>query len=137
MLTLATELSTQLSSSNFNQKNMHKLTYYALTGMLKVEEDSIETLKKRLSIIVESSPEICKLIIEGVAVSVHIFSIAKFCALIGVKTAENVKCHIETGGDLRQVVYVDYECEGKHRSNAYPLPFTMDKLKDVFDVEYV
>lgn len=37
---------------------MDKLTYYALTGMLKVEEDALETLKKRLSIIAERRPAI-------------------------------------------------------------------------------
>ena len=116
---------------------MDKLTYYALTGMLKVEEDALETLKKRLSIITEGRPEIRGLIIEGVAVSVHIFSIAKFCALIGVETVENVKCHIEICGDLCQNVCVDYDVEGKHYFNAYPLPFNMNKLKDIFDVEYV
>nr|DAG91055.1 MAG TPA: hypothetical protein [Crassvirales sp.] len=116
---------------------MDKLTFYALTGMLNVEEVSLETLKKRLSTIVEFVPGLRGLIIEGVAVSVHIFDINKLCKLIGVKTMENVKCYIEIGGDLRQVVYVDYKCNGKCCSNAYPLPFTMDKLKDVFDVEYV
>ena len=116
---------------------MDKLTYYALTGMLKVEEDALETLKKRLSIIAKRFPGLCNIMIEGVAVSVHIFSTAKFCKLVGVKTAENIKCRIETGVDLRQCVYVDYECEGKHRCDAYPLPFSMDKLNDVFDVEYV
>lgn len=116
---------------------MDKLTYYALTGMLKVEEDALETLKKRLSIIAERRPAIRGLIIEGVATSVHLCSIDKFCALIGVKTVENVKCHIETCGDLCQNVCVDYDVEGKHRFNAYPLPFNMNKLKDIFDVEYV
>ncbi len=116
---------------------MDKLTFYALTGMFKVEEDSLETLKKRLSTIVELVPGLRGLIIEGVAVSVHIFDMDKLYKLLGVKTMENVKCYIEIGGDLHQVVYVDYECNGKRCSNAYPLPFTMDKLKDVFDVEYV
>lgn len=116
---------------------MDKLTYYALTGMLKVEEDALETLKKRFSIIAERFPGLCNIMIEGVAVSVHIFSKAKFCELVGVKTAENIKCYIKTDVVLRQCVYVDYECEGKHRSDAYPLPFKMDKLNDVFDVEYV
>lgn len=116
---------------------MDKLTYYALTGMLKVEEDALETLKKRLSIIAERRPAIRELIIEGVAVSVHIRSTAKFCELIGVKTVENVKCHIETSGDLYQSVCVNYEIEGKHYFKAYSLPFNMDKLKDIFDVEYV
>ena len=116
---------------------MDKLTYYALTGMLAIENDPIETLKKRLSIIAERRPAVRELIIEGVAVSVHIFSTAKFCKLVGVKTAENVKCYIETGGDLRQNVCVSYDVEGKHLFNAYQLPFSMDKLNDVFDVEYV
>ena len=116
---------------------MDKLTYYALTGMLAVENNAIETLKRRLSIIAERRPAIRNIMIEGVAVSVHIFSTAKFCKLVGVKTAENIKCRIETGVDLHQCVYVDYECEGKHRCDAYPLPFTVDKLKDIFDVEYV
>lgn len=116
---------------------MDKLTYYALTGMLKVEEDALETLKKRLSIIAKRFPGLCNIMIEGVAVSVHIFSTAKFCKLVGVKTAENIKCRIETDVDLHQCVYVDYEYEGQHRYNAYPLPFSMDKLNDVFDVEYV
>ena len=116
---------------------MDKLTYYAITGMIAVENDAIETLKKRLSIIAERCPAIRELIIGGVAISVHIRNTDKFCTLIGVKTVENVKCHIETSGDLYQCVYVDYECEGKHRCNAYPLPFSMDKLKDIFDVEYV
>lgn len=116
---------------------MDKLTYYALTGMLKVEEDALETLKKRFSIIAERRPAIRELIIGGVAVSVHIRSTDKFCALIGVKTVENVKCHIETNGDLYQSVCVNYEIEGKHYFKAYSLPFNMDKLKDIFDVEYV
>ena len=116
---------------------MDKLTYYALTGMLKVEEDALETLKKRLSIIAERRSAIRELIIEGVAVSVHIFSKAKFCELVGGKPAENIKCCIKTDVVLHQCVHVDYECEGKHRCDDYPLPFTMDKLNDVFDVEYV
>ena len=116
---------------------MDKLTYYAITGMLKVEEDAIETLKKRLSIIAKRLPGLCNIMIEGVAVSVHIFSTAQFCKLIGVKTVENVKCCIKTDVALHQCVYVDYECEGKHRCDTYPLPFSMDKLNDIFDVEYV
>ena len=116
---------------------MDKLTYYALTGMLKVEEDPIETLKKRLSIIAERFPGLCNIMIEGVAVSVHIFSTAKFCKLVGVKTAENIKCRIITDVDAHQCIYVDYEYEGKHYCDAYQLPLTMDKLKDVFDVEYI
>ena len=116
---------------------MDKLTYYALTGMLKVEEDPIETLKKRLSIIAERFSGLCNIMIEGVAVSVHIFSTAKFCKLVGVKTAENIKCRIITDVDAHQCIYVDYEYEGKHYCDAYQLPLTMDKLKDVFDVEYV
>ena len=116
---------------------MDKLTYYAMTGMLAVENNAIETLKKWLSIIAERRRAIRELIIEGVAVSVHIFSKAKFCELVGVKTAENIKCCIKTDVVSHQCVYVDYECEGKHRCDTYPLPFTMDKLNDVFDVEYV
>ena len=116
---------------------MDKLTYYALTGMLAIENNAIETLKKRLSIIAEHRSIIRELIIGGVAVSVHIFSTAKFCKLVGVKTAENVKCCIKTDITLHQCVYVDYEYEGKHRRVAYKLPFNMDKLKDIFDVEYV
>lgn len=116
---------------------MNKLTYYALTGMLAVENNAIETLKKRLSIIAERRPAIRELIIEGVAVSVHIFSTAQFCKLVGVKTVENVKCCIKTDINLHQCVYVDYECEGKHYFKAYSLPFKMDKLNDIFDVEYV
>ena len=116
---------------------MDKLTYYAITGMLAVENNAIETLKKRLSIIAERRPAIRELIIGGVAVSVHIFSKAKFCELVGVKIAENIKCRIETSGDLYQSVCVDYECEGKHYFKAYSLPFKMDKLNDIFDVEYV
>ena len=116
---------------------MDKLTYYAITGMLAVENGAIETLKKRLSIITERFPGLRNIMIEGVAVSVHIFSKAKFCELVGVKTAENIKCCIKTDAVSHQCVYVDYECEGKHRCDAYPLPFSMDKLKDIFDVEYV
>lgn len=116
---------------------MDKLTYYALTGMLAIENNAIETLKKRLSIIAERRPAIRGLIIEGVTVSVHIRSTAKFCELIGVKTVENVKCHIETSGDLYQSVCVNYEIDGKHYFKAYSLPFNMDKLKDIFDIEYV
>ena len=116
---------------------MDKLTYYALTGMLKVEEDALETLKKRFSIIAEHRQAIRELIIGGIAVSARICSTAKFCALIGVKTVENVKCHIETSGDLYQSVCVNYEVEGKHYFKAYSLPFNMNKLKDIFDVEYV
>ena len=56
---------------------MDKLTYYALTGMLAVENNAIETLKKRLSIIVGRFPGLRNIMIEGVAVSVHIFSKAK------------------------------------------------------------
>lgn len=116
---------------------MDKLTYYALTGMLAVENNAIETWKKRLSIIAERRPAIRELIIGGVAVSVHIFSTAQFCKLVGVKTVENVNCHIETSGDLYQSVCVNYDVEGKHYFKAYSLPFNMDKLNDVFDVEYV
>lgn len=116
---------------------MKAIMYYALTGMLKVEEDALETLKKRLSIIAERRPELCDLIIEGIAVSAHVFNNDKLCKLLGVKAVENVKCHIETGDDLCQVIYVDYDVEGKHCFNAYPLPFNMNKLKDIFDVEYV
>ena len=116
---------------------MDKLTYYAITGMLKIEEDAIETLKKRLSIIAKRLPGLCNIMIEGVAVSVHIFSTAQFCKLVGVKTVENVKCCIKTDVALHQCVYVDYECEGKHRCDTYQLPFSMDKLNDIFDVEYV
>lgn len=88
---------------------MDKLTYYAITGMIAIENNAIETLKKRFSIIAERRPAIRELIIGGVAVSVHIRSTAKFCELISVKTVEK----------------------------AYSLPFNMDKLKDIFDVEYV
>ena len=116
---------------------MDKLTYYAITGMLAVENNAIETLKKRLSIIAERRPVIRELIIKGVAVSVHISNTAQFCKLVGVKTVENVKCCIKTDISLHQCVYVDYECEGKHRCDSYLLPFNMDKLKDIFDVEYV
>lgn len=116
---------------------MDKLTYYAITGMLAIENNAIETLKKRLSIIAERRPAIRELIIGGVAISAHIRSTDKFCTLIGVKTVENVKCHIETSGDLYQSVCVNYEIEGKHYFKAYSLPFNMDKLKDIFDVEYV
>lgn len=116
---------------------MDKLTYYAITGMIAVENNAIETLKKRFSIIAERRPAICKLIIEGIAVSARICSTSKFCTLIGVKAVENVKCHIETSGDLYQSVCVNYEIEGKHYFKAYSLPFNMDKLNDVFDIEYV
>lgn len=116
---------------------MDKLTYYAITGMLAVENNAIETLKKRLSIIAERRPAIRELIIGGIAVSARIRSTDKFCTLIGVKTVENVKCHIETSIDLYQSVCVNYDVEGKHCFKAYPLPFNMDKLNDVFDVEYV
>lgn len=116
---------------------MDKLTYYAITGMIAIENNTIETLKKRFSIIAERRPAIRELIIGGIAVSVHIRSTAKFCELIGVKTVENVKCHIETSGDLYQSVCVNYEIDGKHYFKAYSLPFNMDKLKDIFDVEYV
>lgn len=116
---------------------MDKLTFYALTGMLKIEEDALETLKKRLSIITERFSGLCNLMIEGVAISVHISNMAKFCALVGAKTIKDVKCRIVTDVDLHQCVYVDYKCEEKQHCNAYPLPFTVDKLKDIFDVEYV
>lgn len=116
---------------------MDKLTYYAITGMLAIENNAIETLKKRLSIIAERRPAIRELIIGGIAISVHICSTAKFCTLIGVKTVENVKCHIETSGDLYQSVCVNYEIDGKHYFKTYSLPFSIDKLKDIFDVEYV
>lgn len=94
---------------------MDKLTYYALTGMIAVENDAVTTLKKRLSIIAERFPGLCNIMIEGVAVSAHIFSTAKFCKLVGVKTAENIKCCIKTDVVLHQCVYVDYEYEGKRR----------------------
>lgn len=117
---------------------MKAIMYYAVKGMIaSADIDAIETLTKRLSILAERRPELCDLMIEGVAISAHVFNNDKLCKLLGVKAVENVKCRIETGGDLCQEVYVEYECEGKHHYNAYPLPFNMDKLKDVFDVEYV
>ena len=51
---------------------MDKLTFYALTGMFKVEEDSLETLKKRLSTIVELVPGLRGLIIEGRGFDPHL-----------------------------------------------------------------
>nr|UWD62777.1 MAG: hypothetical protein [Bacteriophage sp.] len=116
---------------------MDKLTYYALTGMLKIEEDALEILKKRLSIIAERRPAIRGLIIEGVPISVYLRNIDKFCELIGEKTVEKVKCHIESSDLCQYNVCVNYDVEGKHHFNAYKLPFSIDKLKDIFDVEYV
>lgn len=116
---------------------MKAIMYYAVKGMIASEATAIETLTKRISILAEHRPELCDLMIEGVAVSAHVFNNDKLCKLLGVKAVENVKCRIETGSDLCQSVYVEYECEGKHHYNAYRLPFNMERLKEVFDVEYV
>ena len=116
---------------------MKLITYYAIKGMIASEATAIETLTKRISILAGRHPQICNLMIEGVAVSVHVKNTARLCKLLNVKTVETLKCSIETCGDLCQEVYVEYDCEGKHHCNAYPLPFNMEKLEDIFDVEYV
>nr|DAE46260.1 MAG TPA: protein of unknown function (DUF5465) [Caudoviricetes sp.] len=123
--------------SNFIKKDMKFITYYAIKGMIASEATAIEILTKRISILAERHPQICNLMIEGVAVSVHVKNMAKLCKLLNVKTVENLKCSIETCSDLCQEVYIEYDCEGKHYHNAYPLPFNMEKLEDIFDVEYV
>lgn len=115
---------------------MDRLTYYGITGMLAVENNGIATLKKRISILAERRPELCRLITEGVAVAVHVMNNAKLCKLLGVKTAENVKCNVVTNGYLQQKVYIEYDCEGKHRCDTYNLPLDVEKLKEVLDVEY-
>ena len=115
---------------------MDKLTYYALTGMLKVEEDALETLKKRLSIIAKRFPGLCNIMIEGVAVSAHVFSNDKLCKLLNLEVVENVKCHVEMNDYLHQDLYVEFDYKGKHRQNVYNLPLTK-QLEEVFDVDYV
>lgn len=116
---------------------MELITYYAIKGMIASEATAIETLTKRISILAGRHPQICNLMIKGVAVSAHVKNMARLCKLLNLKTVENLKCSIETCSDLCQEVYIEYDCEGKHYHNAYLLPFDMDKLEDIFDVEYV
>ena len=117
---------------------MNAITYYAVKGMIaSAEMDAVETLTKRLSMIAEHRPELTELLIEGVAVSARIISTGKLCKLLGVKTVENAKCRIITGGDLHQEIYVEYDYEGKHMYNAYPLPLDTERLENIFDVEYI
>ena len=111
--------------------------YYAVKGMIASEATAIETLTKRISILAERRPELCGLMIEGIAVAVHVMNNAKLCKLLGVKTVENVKCNVVTNNYLQQKVYIEYDCEGKHRCDTYNLPFDVEQLKEVLDVEYV
>lgn len=122
----------------FNQKkDMKAIMYYAVKGMIASEATAIETLTKRISILAEHRPELCGLMIEGIAVAVHVMNNAKLCKLLGVKTVENVKCNVVTNTYLQQKVYIEYDCEGKHHCDTYNLPFDVEQLKEVLDVEYV
>lgn len=115
---------------------MEAITYYAVKGMIASESDAIETLTRRISILAEHRPELCDLMIEGVAVSAHVFSNDKLCKLLNLEAVENVKCHVEMNDYLHQDVYVEFDYEGKHHQNVYNLPLTK-RLKEVFDVEYI
>lgn len=116
---------------------MKSIMYYAVKGMIaSADMDAIETLTKRLSILAERRPELCELMIEGVAISARVFSNDKLCKLLNLEAVENVKCHVEVNDYLHQDVYVEFDYEGKHRQNIYNLPLTK-RLEEVFDVEYI
>jgi hypothetical protein len=138
VLTLATELSTYLSLSNFNQKDMSKLIKYAVKGMIASEKDAIEILTERLSIIAEHRPELCEALIEGVAVAACVKNTAALRKLLDVKSANGIMCYPIMHGDLRQEVCVEYDDEnGIHHCATYPLPLDLKELTDVFEIKYM
>ena len=117
---------------------MSKVIYYAVNGMIASEANAIDVLANRLSVIAEHRPEICKAVIDGVAVGVRVINMNGLKKMLNKENIKNVNCYPVMSGDLSQSINVEYDDDKDvHRCASYPLPLDIHPYNQVFEVIYM
>ena len=118
-------------------KQINKMAYYALKGMLAENADNLDLILNRLGFAASSNSGLANALVNGIAVDIKIKNQDALRTYLGGEEVTNINIALHTYDSFEQYIEILYLVDGKKDIKKLYLNSMTSEQWALFEVEYI